>query len=108
MVAVCDPVYPVYVDTNAMAGRAGDFQEELGKWSKLVYMPCVEENGFTPQIPQEKVDMIYLCFPNNPTGTVATEEPTADEAGEEVAGAEPEEKADEAAEEITEEIKTEE
>ena len=74
MVAVCDPVYPVYVDTNAMAGRAGDFQEELGKWSKLVYMPCAEENGFAPQIPQEKVDMIYLCFPNNPTGTVATKE----------------------------------
>ena len=74
VVAVCDPVYPVYMDTNAMAGRAGDFQEELGKWSKLVYMPCVEENGFTPQIPQEKVDMIYLCFPNNPTGTVATKE----------------------------------
>ena len=74
VVAVCDPVYPVYVDTNAMAGRAGDFQEELGKWSKLVYMPCVEENGFTPRIPQEKVDMIYLCFPNNPTGTVATKE----------------------------------
>ena len=74
VVAVCDPVYPVYVDTNAMAGRAGDFQEKLGKWSKLVYMPCVEENGFTPQIPQEKVDMIYLCFPNNPTGTVATKE----------------------------------
>lgn len=74
VVAVCDPVYPVYVDTNAMAGRAGDFQEELGKWSKLVYMPCVEENGFAPQIPQEKVDMIYLCFPNNPTGTVATKE----------------------------------
>ena len=74
VVAVCDPVYPVYVDTNAMAGRAGDFSEETGKWSRLVYMPCVEENGFTPQIPQEKVDMIYLCFPNNPTGTVATKE----------------------------------
>ena len=74
VVAVCDPVYPVYVDTNAMAGRAGDFREKLGKWSKLVYMPCVEENGFTPEIPQEKVDMIYLCFPNNPTGTVATKE----------------------------------
>ena len=74
VVAVCNPVYPVYVDTNAMAGRAGDFREELGKWSKLVYMPCVEENGFTPEIPQEKVDMIYLCFPNNPTGTVATKE----------------------------------
>ena len=74
VVAVCDPVYPVYVDTNAMAGRAGEYQEELGKWSKLVYMPCVEENGFTPQPPKEKVDIIYLCFPNNPTGTVATKE----------------------------------
>ncbi len=74
VVAVCDPVYPVYVDTNAMAGRAGDFQEEIGRWSKLVYMPCVEENGFTPELPKEKVDMIYLCYPNNPTGTVATKE----------------------------------
>lgn len=74
VVAVCDPVYPVYVDTNAMAGRAGDFQEEIGRWSKLVYMPCVEENGFAPELPKEKVDMIYLCFPNNPTGTVATKE----------------------------------
>lgn len=72
VVAVCDPVYPVYVDTNAMAGRAGDFQEELGRWSRLVYMPCVEENGFLPNLPKEKVDMIYLCFPNNPTGMVAT------------------------------------
>ena len=51
VVAVCDPVYPVYVDTNAMAGRAGDYQEELGRWNKLVYMPCVEENGFTPVPP---------------------------------------------------------
>ena len=74
VVAVCDPVYPVYVDANAMAGRAGEYQAELGRWSKLVYMPCLEENGFAPQIPQEKVDMIYLCFPNNPTGTVATRE----------------------------------
>lgn len=74
VVAVCDPVYPVYVDTNAMAGRAGDFQEEIGRWSKLVYMPCVAENGFTPELPKEKVDMIYLCYPNNPTGTVATKE----------------------------------
>ena len=74
VVAVCDPVYPVYVDTNAMAGRAGEYQEELGKWNKLVYMPCVEENGFSPEPPKEKVDMIYLCFPNNPTGAVATRE----------------------------------
>lgn len=71
-VAVCDPVYPVYVDTNAMAGRAGDF---IGShWSKLYYMPCVEENGFLPELPKEKVDMIYLCFPNNPTGEAATRE----------------------------------
>ena len=74
VVAVCDPVYPVYVDTNAMAGRAGDYQEELGRWNKLVYMPCVEENGFTAVPPREKVDIIYLCFPNNPTGAVATRE----------------------------------
>ena len=72
VVAVCDPVYPVYVDTNAMAGRAGDYQEELGRWNKLVYMPCVESNGFAPDIPKEKADIIYLCFPNNPTGAVAT------------------------------------
>lgn len=72
IVAVCDPVYPVYVDTNAMAGRAGEFEESLGRWNKLVYMPCVEENGFSPVPPQQKVDIIYLCFPNNPTGAVAT------------------------------------
>jgi LL-diaminopimelate aminotransferase len=74
VVAVCDPVYPVYVDTNAMAGRAGDYSEELGKWSNLYYMPCVAENGFAPAIPDCKVDIIYLCFPNNPTGSVATRE----------------------------------
>ena len=66
VVAVCDPVYPVYVDTNAMAGRAGDFMPELGRWSRLVYMPCVESNGFMPEPPKEKVDIIYLCFPNIP------------------------------------------
>jgi len=71
-VAVCDPVYPVYVDTNAMAGRAGDYDSEAGKWTNLVYMPCVEENGFAPQLPNCKVDVIYLCFPNNPTGAVAS------------------------------------
>ena len=73
-VAVCDPVYPVYVDTNAMSGRAGDFNEAAGRWSNLVYMPCVAENGFLPELPREDVDMIYLCFPNNPTGAAATKE----------------------------------
>lgn len=72
VVAVCDPVYPVYVDTNAMAGRAGDFNEAAGRWSKLVYMPCTAENGFAPELPDGKADLIYLCFPNNPTGAVAT------------------------------------
>ena len=74
VVAVCDPVYPVYVDTNAMAGRAGEYDESRGCWSKLVYMPCVAENGFSPAIPTQPVDLIYLCFPNNPTGAVATRE----------------------------------
>ena len=73
-VAVCDPVYPVYVDTNAMAGRAGDYVEAQGRWSNLIYMPCVEENGFMPQLPRERADIIYLCFPNNPTGSMATRE----------------------------------
>ncbi len=67
VVAVCDPVYPVYVDTNVMAGRAGEYVEGMG-WSKIVYMPCTEENGFLPELPKQPVDMIYLCFPNNPTG----------------------------------------
>ena len=71
-VAVCDPVYPVYVDSNAMSGRAGEFAD--GKWTELYYMPCLEENGFMPELPKEKVDMIYLCFPNNPTGVAATKE----------------------------------
>lgn len=67
VVAVCDPVYPVYVDTNVMAGRAGEYREGSG-WSKIVYMPCGKENNFLPQIPKTRADMIYLCFPNNPTG----------------------------------------
>ena len=70
-VAVCDPVYPVYVDSNAMAGRAGEYDAESGRWTGLTYMPCTAETGFLPQIPREKVDLIYLCFPNNPTGGVA-------------------------------------
>lgn len=74
IVAVCDPVYPVYVDTSAMAGRAGEYDAANQRWTKLHYMPCTAENGFTPAIPDKKVDMIYLCFPNNPTGAVATKE----------------------------------
>ena len=70
VVAVCDPVYPVYVDTNAMAGRAGDYDEATGRWTNLIYMPCIAENGFIPAIPEGKADMIYLCFPNNPTGGI--------------------------------------
>lgn len=74
VVAVCDPVYPVYVDTSAMAGRAGDYDAANQRWTKLHYMPCTADNDFTPAIPDKKVDMIYLCFPNNPTGVVATKE----------------------------------
>lgn len=67
VVAVCDPVYPVYVDTNVMAGRAGEYEDGKG-WSKIVYMPCLKENGFLPLLPKQRVDLIYLCFPNNPSG----------------------------------------
>lgn len=73
-VAVCDPVYPVYVDTNAMAGRAGDYDEAAEKWTKITYMPTTAENGFCPALPDEPVDVIYLCSPNNPTGTVLNAE----------------------------------
>ena len=72
-VAICDPVYPVYADSNAMAGRAGDFGAD-GRWSNLIYMPCTAENGFAPELPKEIPDIIYLCFPNNPTGASATKE----------------------------------
>ena len=65
---VTDPVYPVYVDSNVMCGRAGTFDGE--KWSNVTYLPCTEANGFVPAIPDHRVDMIYLCYPNNPTGTV--------------------------------------
>ncbi len=71
-VAVCDPVYPVYVDSNVMAGRAGSYDRERGIWSDVIYMPCTEENGFLPGLPKEHPDLIYLCFPNNPTGAVIT------------------------------------
>lgn len=69
-VAVCDPVYPVYIDTNVMAGRSGDFVN--GGWSNIYYMPCTAESNFLPSLPTEKVDIIYLCFPNNPTGMAIT------------------------------------
>jgi LL-diaminopimelate aminotransferase len=74
LVAVCDPVYPVYVDSNVMAGRAGYFSEEKKIYSKLIYMPCTESNGFIPEFPKINPDLIYLCFPNNPTGVAITKE----------------------------------
>lgn len=77
VVAVTDPVYPVYVDTNVMAGRAGDLLAD-GRWSKIVYLPCTAENGFVPELPKQKVDVIYLCFPNNPTGTTLTKSQLAE------------------------------
>lgn len=66
-----DPVYPVYVDTNVMAGNTGDSSAD-GSYEGLVYLPCTPENNFVPQLPDEHVDLIYLCFPNNPTGAVAS------------------------------------
>ncbi len=71
-IAVCDPVYPVYVDSNAMAGRTGSYDAGTGTWNNVIYMPCSMENGFVPSLPEEKPDMIYLCFPNNPTGATIT------------------------------------
>ena len=73
VVAVTDPVYPVYVDTNVMAGRTGA-ADDSGRFEGLVYLPVTAENNFTPSLPDRKVDLIYLCYPNNPTGTVATKE----------------------------------
>ncbi len=71
-VAVCDPVYPVYVDSNVMAGRAGTYDSKREVWSNILYMPCTEDNGFVPELPREVPDLIYLCFPNNPTGSAVT------------------------------------
>lgn len=72
IIAVCDPVYPVYVDTNVMAGRTGDYDPESGTFSGVIYMPCTKENGFVPEFPDRDPDIIYLCVPNNPTGTTLT------------------------------------
>nr|MCR4752114.1 LL-diaminopimelate aminotransferase [Eubacterium sp.] len=71
-VAVCDPVYPVYVDSNVMAGRTGSYDPETGRFHDVIYMPCTAENDFVPDFPETVPDLIYLCFPNNPTGTVMT------------------------------------
>ena len=71
-VLITDPVYPVYIDSNVMAGRAGDINE--GTWSRITYAPCTAENGFVPALPEKPVDIIYLCYPNNPTGTVLRRE----------------------------------
>ena len=73
-VAITDPVYPVYLDTNVMSGRSGKFNENEGKYENIVYLPVTAKNDFKPELPKEKVDLIYLCFPNNPTGTVLTKE----------------------------------
>jgi LL-diaminopimelate aminotransferase len=70
-IAVMDPVYPVYVDTNVMAGHTGP-SNEAGIYGRLLYLPCTPENGFMPEVPRDRVDLIYLCSPNNPTGAVAT------------------------------------
>jgi len=73
-IAVCDPVYPVYVDSNVMSGRAGVFDTATGRYSNIIYMPCTKETGFAPELPDEIPDIIYLCFPNNPTGATVTKE----------------------------------
>lgn len=73
-VAITDPVYPVYLDTNIMAGRTGKYNKNTGKYEKIIYMPCIEENNFEPNFPETVPDIIYLCFPNNPTGTVLNKE----------------------------------
>lgn len=71
-IAVCDPVYPVYVDSNVMAGRTGVYDATSQTWSDVIYMPCNAENNFVPELPKETPDVIYLCYPNNPTGTTLT------------------------------------
>lgn len=74
VIGVCDPVYPAYVDASVITGYTGVFSHECGKWSNLRYLPCSEQDGFIPNLPQERIDLVYLCFPNNPTGAVASAE----------------------------------
>ena len=74
IIAVTDPVYPVYVDSNAMAGKTGEYLKDKECWSKVIYMPCTAENNFVPEIPEQTPDIIYICCPNNPTGTTLTKE----------------------------------
>ena len=71
-IAVCDPVYPVYVDSNVMAGRTGTYDPKTETWSDVIYMPCTADNDFVPAFPKETPDLIYLCYPNNPTGSTLT------------------------------------
>lgn len=71
-IAVCDPVYPVYVDSNVMAGRTGTYDPNTEVWSDVIYMPCLKDNNFAPELPKKTPDVIYLCFPNNPTGSTIT------------------------------------
>lgn len=71
-IAVCDPVYPVYVDSNVMAGRTGEYDPQSETWSNVIYLPCTKENRFIPELPKETPDLIYLCNPSNPTGTTLT------------------------------------
>lgn len=71
-VAVCDPVYPVYVDSNVMAGRSGEWNAAKNRYENFIYLPCTADNDFAPEIPKEQPDIIYLCFPNNPTGEAIT------------------------------------
>lgn len=73
-VAITDPVYPVYLDTNVMSGRSGEYDPKTGKYENIVYIPATAKNNFVPELPKEKVDIIYLCYPNNPTGTTLTKE----------------------------------
>ena len=73
-IAVCDPVYPVYVDSNVMAGRTGTYDPKTETWSDVIYMPCTKETNFAPELPKETPDIIYLCFPNNPTGSTITKD----------------------------------
>lgn len=74
IIAVCDPVYPVYVDANVMDGRTGTYDKDTEQWSDVVYMPCTKENGFVPELPEKTPDIIYICSPNNPTGTAMTKD----------------------------------